>query len=135
MLGVIGATGAYWWFVLVPSARVRLAANKKSGSLRRYLEELKAGREKIHETPARRCVSAGSSAEFCSRAGEGRRVEKWFYANWLTKIDPETKYLLRNDTEDPGRSASPTTVQSRHCPAALAAMPDCLLGTAAGAAC
>merc|ERR1712023_330911 len=32
VLGAIGLTGAYWWFVLVPSARVRLAVNKNCGT-------------------------------------------------------------------------------------------------------
>lgn len=43
VLGFVGVAGAYWWFVLVPSARVRLAVNKRSGKLREYLEELKQG--------------------------------------------------------------------------------------------
>merc|ERR1711976_503997 len=73
VLGAIGLTGAYWWFVLVPSARVRLAVNKKSGTLRKYLEELKQD--------------------------DSRSLEKWFYANWLEKMDPETKYLLREGDE------------------------------------
>jgi hypothetical protein len=38
-----GVMTAYWWYVLVPAARVNLAVNKKSGKLRAYLEELKAG--------------------------------------------------------------------------------------------
>merc|ERR1712023_349848 len=73
VLGAIGLTGAYWWFVLVPSARVRLAVNKKSGTLRKYLEELKQD--------------------------DSRSLERWFYANWLEKMDPETKYLLREGDE------------------------------------
>ena len=41
VLSAIGATTAFWWFVLVPNARLGLARNKKSGALRAYLEELK----------------------------------------------------------------------------------------------
>jgi len=43
VLGTVGLAGAYWWFALVPSARVRLAVNKRSGALRSYLEQLKQG--------------------------------------------------------------------------------------------
>jgi len=70
VLGAIGTMTAYWWFVLVPSARVKLAKNKKSGELRAYLDEL---------------------------ARSDRKAEKWFYSQWLAKIDPETRYLLRDD--------------------------------------
>jgi hypothetical protein len=42
VLAGTAAVVAYWWFVLVPGARVRLAVNKKTGTLRRYLEELQA---------------------------------------------------------------------------------------------
>ena len=41
VLGFTGVMVAYWWYVLVPGARVNLAVNKKSGKLRDYLEELK----------------------------------------------------------------------------------------------
>ena len=71
VLGAIGATTAYWWLVLVPSARVALAKNKKSGELRAYLDDL--------------------------ARSDGKGLEKWFYAQWLAKIDPETRYLLRDD--------------------------------------
>ena len=77
VLGVVAVMTAYWWFVLVPSARERLARNKRTGALREYLEEL-----------ARDTAS-----------GE-RRAEKWFYAQWLSKIDPETRYLLRDDDDN-----------------------------------
>lgn len=77
VLGVVAVMTAYWWFVLVPSARERLARNKRTGALREYLEEL-----------ARDTAS-----------GE-RRAEKWFYAQWLSKIDPETRYLLREDDDN-----------------------------------
>jgi len=56
---------------VVPSARVRLAVNKRTGALREYLEELKRD--------------------------DSRRLERWFYSNWLEKMDPETKYLLRDE--------------------------------------
>lgn len=77
VLGGVAVMTAYWWFVLVPSARERLARNKRTGALREYLEEL-----------ARDTAS-----------GE-RRAEKWFYAQWLSKIDPETRYLLRDDDDN-----------------------------------
>ena len=41
VLGFTGVMVAYWWYVLVPGARVNLAVNKRSGRLRDYLEELK----------------------------------------------------------------------------------------------
>jgi len=77
VLAVVAAMTAYWWFALVPSARVRLAKNKRDGTLRAYLETLKQ-----------------------SDASEGRQLEKWFYAEWLSKIDPETRYLLREDVDE-----------------------------------
>lgn len=41
VLAVIAVAVAYWWFVLVPNARVRLAVNKKSGALKSYLQQIK----------------------------------------------------------------------------------------------
>ena len=69
VLAVTGLCVAYWWFVLVPGARVNLAVNKRSGRLRTYLEELSTD--------------------------DTRPVQKWFYSSWLAKIDPETAFLLR----------------------------------------
>jgi hypothetical protein len=85
VLSAIGATTAYWWFVLVPNARVSLAKNKKTGALRTYLEELKTD--------------------------DSRPIERWFFEKWLRKIDPETRYLLRDDDVDEtveGASTSPS---------------------------
>jgi len=53
VLGAVGVMGAYWWYVLVPNARVNLAVNKRKGDLRQYLEELKQD--------------------------DSRPVERWFY--------------------------------------------------------
>jgi hypothetical protein len=69
VLAVTGLCVAYWWFVLVPGARVNLAVNKRSGRLRSYLEELKSD--------------------------DSRPLQRWFYSSWLAKIDPETAFLLR----------------------------------------
>ena len=85
VLGAIAGMTAYWWFVLVPSARVRLASNKRSGALRTYLEELKSDDSK------------------------DRDAERWFYAQWLSKIDPETRYLLREDAGAEGDETTTTT--------------------------
>eukprot|EP00959_Pyramimonas_sp_CCMP1952_P172968 3614648-Pyramimonas_sp.AAC.1 len=41
VLGVVAIMVIYWWYVLVPNARVNLAVNKKKGNLRQYLAELK----------------------------------------------------------------------------------------------
>ena len=71
VLGFTGVMVAYWWYVLVPGARVNLAVNKKSGKLRDYLEELKDD--------------------------DSRAVERFFYQKWLAKVDPETRFLLRED--------------------------------------
>lgn len=71
VLVAVGAMVAYWWFGLVPDARVRLARDKKAGTLRKYLEELKED--------------------------DGRGLERWFYSEWLRKVDPETKFLLRDE--------------------------------------
>jgi len=75
VLGVVGATTAYWWFALVPTARARLAVNKRTGALRTYLEELKADRTNT------------------------RALERWFYSEWLAKVDLETKYLLAEEVD------------------------------------
>ena len=74
VLAVIAVMTAYWWYVLVPGARVNLAVNKRTGKLRDYLEELKAD--------------------------DDRKLERFFYQKWLAKVDPETRYLLRDDDED-----------------------------------
>ena len=74
VLAVIAVMTAYWWYVLVPGARVNLAVNKRTGKLRAYLEELKAD--------------------------DDRKLERFFYQKWLAKVDPETRYLLRDDDED-----------------------------------
>ena len=60
VLGVVGVMTAYWWYVLVPGARVNLAVNKKSGKLRDYLEELKGD--------------------------DDRKLERFFYQKWLAKV-------------------------------------------------
>jgi len=88
VLTAVAGAGAYWWFILVPSARVRLAVNKKSGKLREYLEDLKED--------------------------DSRPLERWFYANWLEKVDPETKYLLREDgsSEQRGGDGSMTSTRA-----------------------
>ncbi|KAK3268757.1 hypothetical protein CYMTET_22759 [Cymbomonas tetramitiformis] len=85
-LGVIAISVGYWWFVLVPSARVRLAVNKKNGSLKNYLTELKAD--------------------------DSRPLEKWFYSQWLEKVDPETRYLLREDEETNSKETEPVAEAS-----------------------
>ena len=74
VISAVGATTAFWWFVLVPNARLGLARNKKSGALRAYLEELKTD--------------------------DARPIERWFFEKWLRKIDPETRYLLGDDDDD-----------------------------------
>jgi len=76
VLFAVGAMTAYWWYVLVPGARVNLAVNKRSGKLRAYLEELKAD--------------------------DDRKLERFFYQKWLAKVDPETRFLLREDGDEDG---------------------------------
>ena len=94
VLGVTALCVAYWWFVLVPGARVNLAVNKRSGRLKTYLEELKAD--------------------------DSRPLQKWFYSSWLSKIDPETAFLLREkgssrtelgDTEGGGDRTAEETLE------------------------
>lgn len=76
VLGVTGVMVAYWWYVLVPGARVNLAVNKRTGRLRDYLEELKGD--------------------------DSRKMERFFYQKWLAKVDPETRFLLREDGNEDG---------------------------------
>jgi len=71
VLAAVALMVVYWWYVLVPNARVTLAVNKKKGNLKEYLAELKQD--------------------------DSRGLERWFYSTWLEKIDPETKFLLREE--------------------------------------
>ena len=73
VLFAVGAMTAYWWYVLVPGARVNLAVNKRTGKLRDYLVELKGD--------------------------DSRKLERFFYQKWLAKVDPETRYLLRDEPD------------------------------------
>mmetsp|Transcript_24246 Transcript_24246/g.52902 ORF Transcript_24246/g.52902 Transcript_24246/m.52902 type:complete len:226 (-) Transcript_24246:97-774(-) len=75
VLAAVAVMVVYWWYVLVPNARVNLAVNKKKGNLRQYLAELKQD--------------------------DSRGLERWFYSTWLEKIDPETKFLLREEDSKP----------------------------------
>lgn len=52
---------AYWWLVLVPSERRDLAKNKNKGGLNKYLDEL-----------------------YYTDDSE-RKLEKWFYSEWLER--------------------------------------------------
>ena len=56
VLGAVGVMGAYWWYVLVPNARVNLAVNKRKGDLRVYLEQLKQDDSRPVERWFYRCV-------------------------------------------------------------------------------
>ncbi len=60
VVSAILAATAYWWLVLVPSARGDLARSKRRGEVRAYLEEIE-----------------GDSS---------RGVERWFYTDWLRKL-------------------------------------------------
>lgn len=73
VLLTVGVMTAYWWYVLVPGARVNLAVNKRTGKLRDYLVELKDD--------------------------DSRKLERFFYQKWLAKVDPETRYLLRDEPD------------------------------------
>ena len=73
VLLTVGVMTAYWWYVLVPGARVNLAVNKRTGKLRDYLVELKDD--------------------------DSRKMERFFYQKWLAKVDPETRYLLRDEPD------------------------------------
>ena len=83
VLLTVGVMTAYWWYVLVPGARVNLAVNKRTGKLRDYLVELKDD--------------------------DSRKLERFFYQKWLAKVDPETRYLLRDEPdlfEEPGAATA-----------------------------
>ena len=86
VLLTVGVMTAYWWYVLVPGARVNLAVNKRTGKLRDYLVELKDD--------------------------DSRKLERFFYQKWLAKVDPETRYLLRDEPdlfEEPGATSTAAT--------------------------
>ena len=86
VLLTVGVMTAYWWYILVPGARVNLAVNKRTGKLRDYLVELKDD--------------------------DSRKLERFFYQKWLAKVDPETRYLLRDEPdlfEDAGATSAAAT--------------------------
>ena len=61
-LAVAGvAPACYWWLVVVPSERRKLAREKRGGGVNEYLADLEAS------------------------APEQRQLEKWFYTDWLRK--------------------------------------------------
>lgn len=62
VLGITAGAALYWWYVVVPTARGRLAIDKRKGETAEYLSEL--------ETEG---------------AVEERRAERWLYAEWLQK--------------------------------------------------
>lgn len=55
------APGCYWWLVVVPSERRKLAREKRGGGVNEYLEGLEASGK------------------------DQRQLEKWFYTDWLRK--------------------------------------------------
>lgn len=59
LLSTIGLAG-YWWLVIVPSERRSLSKNKRKGPLSQYLADL--------------------------RGDDSRRLERWFYTDWLTRL-------------------------------------------------
>ena len=40
------------------------------------------------------------------KADDDRKLERFFYQKWLAKVDPETRYLLRDDPEEEGATAA-----------------------------
>ena len=62
VLGTVAVMTAYWWYVLVPGARVNLAINKKNGRLRTYLEELKNDDSRPLERWSTRALARRSGA-------------------------------------------------------------------------
>jgi len=65
--------GAYWWRVVVPSARASVGRSKRGGEIKTYLEELEVD--------------------------ESRRVERWFYTDWRNqKKDRESGKMTANKT-------------------------------------
>ncbi|PNH06813.1 hypothetical protein TSOC_006796 [Tetrabaena socialis] len=60
----------YWWLVVVPSERAAVGRSKRLGTLATYLEEL--------EQP---------------EAAEQRRLERWFYSDWLRQREARQQRL------------------------------------------
>mmetsp|Transcript_32216 Transcript_32216/g.79046 ORF Transcript_32216/g.79046 Transcript_32216/m.79046 type:complete len:221 (-) Transcript_32216:10-672(-) len=82
MIGIFSLAG-YWWLVFVPSERRDLAANKNKGGLNGYLD-------KLNESPD----------------GE-RKLEKWFYTEWLQRRRSQQTMLLakaKSQSESSGES-------------------------------
>lgn len=67
------AAAAYWWLVVVPTERAAVGRSKRMGALNTYLSEL--------EQP---------------EAVESRRLERWFYTDWLQQRQKRRDRLGRS---------------------------------------
>jgi cobalamin biosynthesis Mg chelatase CobN len=68
-----------WWSV-VPSARRTLAREKRAGPLRKYLEDI--------------------------QSDEGRAAERWFYTDWLRKLERQQEMAARGAARRASAAAS-----------------------------
>lgn len=84
---VIGASAAYWWLVIVPSERAALASSKRSGPVRKYLEELR---------PAANGDGDGAG----SPSTEDRSIERWFYTDYMKQPWFKTPKQVEQTPED-----------------------------------
>jgi hypothetical protein len=98
---VLGATvgaAAYWWLALVPSARRTLAREKRTGALGSYLNELQSNPD--------------------------RRLERWFYTDWLLQLERRQQLAASAAAKRAGRASGATSLPADAVPAASEAPMD-----------
>lgn len=69
VFGTLAATSFYWWTVIIPQARTKLAISKSRGEVRELLDE----------------IVVDDSAEGSELGPEQKAVLRWFFTDWLKK--------------------------------------------------
>ena len=60
----------YWWQVIIPQQRTKLAISKSRGEVKEYLEDLN---------------SSSNNNDDNNNSNNNRALEKWLFADWLRK--------------------------------------------------
>lgn len=69
----LAGTSAYWWEVIIPQARTKLAISKSKGDVRALLDE----------------IVEDDSNEDGDMSPEKKAVLRWFFTDWLNKKTPK----------------------------------------------
>lgn len=84
VVGLTIGVAAYWWYAVVPSARRTLAKEKRAGFVRDYLLEL--------------------------QNDSGRKLERWFYTDWLRQLQSAQKMGAQHRTHDANSAEGKDTI-------------------------